>query len=146
VVTVDWVLDWRLDLLTTLTHYSWLHLIIVPSLISTIYKSLQHMFSLFSLLCLCQLFPGKGFNSGDSSASTQTSLLAGSQLHRLSLLFTDPPYNCLTTLSQPSLQIWWTSEPVLVITPRHGRCRKHRSLLYSNRFRGNMFVCEGVIR
>jgi hypothetical protein len=35
-------LDWRLDLLTTLTHDSWLHLIIAPSLISTLYKSLEH--------------------------------------------------------------------------------------------------------
>jgi hypothetical protein len=31
-------LDWRLDLLTTLTHDSWLLLIIAPSLISALYK------------------------------------------------------------------------------------------------------------
>jgi hypothetical protein len=45
-------LDWRLDLLTTYTQDSWLHLIIAPSLISTPYKSLQNTLSLSSLLCL----------------------------------------------------------------------------------------------
>jgi hypothetical protein len=34
---------------------------IVPSLISTLYKSLQHMLSLFGLLCLHHSFPGNGF-------------------------------------------------------------------------------------
>jgi hypothetical protein len=58
-VTINGVLDWRLDLLTTLINDSWLHLIIAPLLISTLYKSLQHMLSLCSLLCLHQSFPGK---------------------------------------------------------------------------------------
>jgi hypothetical protein len=35
-------LNLRLDLLTTLTHESWLQLIIVPPLISTVYQSLEH--------------------------------------------------------------------------------------------------------
>jgi hypothetical protein len=38
-VTMDGVLDWRLVLLTTYTHYSSSHLIIAPLLISTLYKS-----------------------------------------------------------------------------------------------------------
>jgi hypothetical protein len=38
-VTVDGVLDWVLDLLTTLTHNSYSCLITAPSLISTRYKS-----------------------------------------------------------------------------------------------------------
>jgi hypothetical protein len=46
-VTIDGVLDWILDLLTTLTCNSWLHLIIAPSLISTLYSSLEHTLSLF---------------------------------------------------------------------------------------------------
>jgi hypothetical protein len=41
-MTFDGVLDWRQDLLTTSTHDSWLQLIIAPSLISTLYKSLKH--------------------------------------------------------------------------------------------------------
>jgi hypothetical protein len=41
-VTLDGIFDWMLDLLTTLTHNSWLHLIIAPALISTLYKSLGH--------------------------------------------------------------------------------------------------------
>jgi hypothetical protein len=46
-----WGLEWRLDLLTTLTHDMWLHLIITSSPFSTLYKSLQHKLSLFRLLC-----------------------------------------------------------------------------------------------
>jgi hypothetical protein len=45
------VLNWKLDLLTTLTHDSRLHLIIAPTLMSTIYKLLQDSLNLFSLLC-----------------------------------------------------------------------------------------------
>jgi hypothetical protein len=62
-VTVDGVSDWCLYLLTTFTRDSWLHLIIVSSLISTLYKLVQHTLSFFSLLCLHQSFPGNGFNS-----------------------------------------------------------------------------------
>jgi D-alanyl-lipoteichoic acid acyltransferase DltB (MBOAT superfamily) len=69
-------------------------------------------------------------NSEGSSTSALTSLHAGSQLHRLSLPFTDS----FCTLAQI----------VLLITSRHGPRRKHSLFLYSNRFRGNMFVCESV--
>jgi hypothetical protein len=51
----------------------------------------------------------KASNSGDSSAFALISLSTGSQLHQLSLLFTDS----LTTL-------WRTSKPTLVITSWHG--------------------------
>jgi hypothetical protein len=53
-------LDWILDLLTTFTHDSWLHLIIAPSPVSTLNKALQHT-KFVSLLCLHQLFHGNGF-------------------------------------------------------------------------------------
>jgi hypothetical protein len=53
-------LGWRLDLFNTLTHDSLLHLIITASLISTLYKSLQHTLSLFIPLCLQQSLPGSG--------------------------------------------------------------------------------------
>jgi hypothetical protein len=71
-----WGLYWRLDSLVTLTHDSWLRLIIVPSLISTLYKSLQHMLNLFSL----------------SLAISWEQILRMEilQLHQPSLLFTDP--------------------------------------------------------
>jgi hypothetical protein len=45
-VVLDGVLYLILDLLTTLTHNSQLHLIMAPSLISTLYRSLQHALSL----------------------------------------------------------------------------------------------------
>jgi hypothetical protein len=60
-VDIDGVLDWWLDLLTILTHDSCLYLIIAPSPSSTLYKSLQHTLSLFSLLYLHQSSPGNGF-------------------------------------------------------------------------------------
>jgi hypothetical protein len=62
-------------------------LIIAPSLISTLYKSLQHTPSLFSLLCLPSRSLVTSSNSGYSLAFALTSLPAGSRLHRLSLLF-----------------------------------------------------------
>jgi hypothetical protein len=110
----------HLQAITTIT--------ITLSLISTLYKSLQHTLS----FPVCCVFTSRSLitasNSGDSSASALTSFL--------SLLFTDFVttlcYNCLT------------SKLVSVMTSRHGPCRKHRTLLYSNSFRGNMFVCEGV--
>jgi hypothetical protein len=139
-VIVDGVLNWRLDLLTTITQHSWLHLFIAPSLTSTLYKSLQHMLSLFGLLCLHQSLPGYCFKSGDSSASMLNSLPTGSQMHRLSLLFTDS----LTTLSELSLKIWWTSKPVPVIASQHGPCRKHHSLFYSNCFYGTCLSVNTV--
>jgi hypothetical protein len=71
-------LDWRLDLLTSLTHDSWLHLIIAPSLISTLYKALQHTLS-FSVCCAFTSYSlVTASNSGDSTASALTSLPAGS--------------------------------------------------------------------
>jgi hypothetical protein len=74
-VTVNGVLDWWLDLLATLPHDSWLHLILAPSLISTLYKSLQHTLSLSSLFAL--------------DVSRQRILtMEILQLHRQGLLFT----------------------------------------------------------
>jgi hypothetical protein len=129
-----WGFDWWLDLLTTLTHDSLLHLIIVPSLISTLYKLLQHTLSLFSLLCLHQSFPGNGFwQSRFFSFCTHlvacwlSTVPTKSSLHRL-------PYN----------SHWTLASLALLVTSQHGTQRKHRSLLYSNRFQGNMFVCESV--
>jgi hypothetical protein len=88
-----WRLDGRFHLLTTLSQYSWLHLIIATSLISTRCGSLQHTPIHFSLLYLHPSFPGSGFNSEDSSASALIPLLTAP-----SLLFRDS----LTTLSSES--------------------------------------------
>jgi hypothetical protein len=71
-----------------------------------------------SVFSVCYVFTSRSLvasNSVDSSASTFTSLLAGSQLHRLRFLFTDSLTNLLT------------SKLVSVITSRHGPRRKHRS-------------------
>jgi hypothetical protein len=59
--TVDVVLDWILDLLTTYTHNSELQVITVPSLSPhfTNHHSTHQVFS--SLLCLYQPFPSDGF-------------------------------------------------------------------------------------
>jgi hypothetical protein len=81
-LTIDGVLDRRLDLLTTLTRDSWLHLIIGPSLISTLYKSLEPTLS-FSVCCVFSHSLVTASNSGDSSAFALTLLSAGSQLHQV---------------------------------------------------------------
>jgi hypothetical protein len=44
--------DWWLDLLITYAHNSLLQVIIAPSLISALYRSLEHTLSLLSLLSL----------------------------------------------------------------------------------------------
>jgi hypothetical protein len=65
-------------------------------------------------------------NSGKTSVSALTSLLTASTKCSLQRL----PYNFLNSLA-----------PIVFhITFRHGSHRKHRSMLYFNRFRGNMSV------
>jgi hypothetical protein len=56
------------------------HLNIASWLISTIYKSLQHTLSIFSLLCLHQQLPGNSSNNGYSSVSVLKSSLNGGSL------------------------------------------------------------------
>jgi hypothetical protein len=87
-------LDRRLDLLTTLTHDLWLRLLMASSLISTVYKLLQHTLSLFSLLCLHQSFRSNGIKqrrlfsfSAHFFARWLSSASSKSSRHRL-------PYNC----------------------------------------------------
>jgi hypothetical protein len=46
-VTIDWGVDWILDLLTTFIHNSELQVISAVSLICILYKSKQHPLSLF---------------------------------------------------------------------------------------------------
>jgi hypothetical protein len=119
--------DYRrcLDLLVTLIHDSWLHLSVSPSLISTLYKSLKHTLSLFSLLSSPVVPLVTAPNSGDSSTSALTSLSAGSQLYRLNFSFHRLPYNwhwhlqsqrqnqsyfttgCLRTISSSCRQAPW---------------------------------------
>jgi hypothetical protein len=57
--TQSFGLEIGVDLLATLTHNSWLHLIIVPSLISTLYKSQQQTLSFQS--AVSSPVPGNGF-------------------------------------------------------------------------------------
>jgi hypothetical protein len=79
-VTLDGVLDWILGLLTTLTHNSLLHLIIAPSLISTLYSSLEHTLSLPASSVFTSSFLVTASNEDYSSASVLTSSLNGVSL------------------------------------------------------------------
>jgi hypothetical protein len=90
---------WRLDLLATLTHNSWLHLIIAPSLISTIWKPLHHTLSVFT-----GRFLVTASNSGHSSIAL-TSLLFTDSLTFLINSESEPqlPYDCRFTDNQFAL-------------------------------------------
>jgi hypothetical protein len=68
-VTIDRVLDWRLDLLTTYTYDSEPHAITVPPPTSTIHKSPQHPLSLFPACCVFSRSLATASNSTDSSTS-----------------------------------------------------------------------------
>jgi hypothetical protein len=111
---------------------------------STLYKSLQHAVSLFSLLCLHQQLPGNGYNNGYSSASVlKSSLNGGSTGWRpfhtnLLVFFSQPDFQLSTKLSG------WRPR---YIVPLHGPRRKHRfrQFLYCCmriRCRGNMFTAQ----
>jgi hypothetical protein len=71
-----WSLDWYLYLLSA--YRTQLQVTIALSLIHTIYNSLQHALSLFSLLCLHQL-PGNGFQRR-SFLSFRVHVLTGRRL------------------------------------------------------------------
>jgi hypothetical protein len=120
-VTLDGVLDWTLDLLTTLTHHSLLHLIIAPLQISTLYSSLEHMLSFFPACCV---FTNRSrvtaSNSGDYSASALKSSLNGGpfQLLQLTFFFRLPQR---TELVAPI---------VFLIISLHEPSRKHRFQQY----------------
>jgi hypothetical protein len=86
-------LDWRLDLLTTLTHDSWLHLIIAPPLIYTLHKSLQHTLS-FSV---CYVLVNRSLVTASNSGVLQLHRL--SSLHRL-------PFNSLSESESKLLYDW----------------------------------------
>jgi hypothetical protein len=124
-------LDWRLDLLTTLTHDLWLHLIIAPSLIDHL-QITAHAKSFQSAVFISH-FLVTASNSGDSSTFVLTSLLSGEYPTAKSPLLTE----FLTT-------VWTLAPVVLLITSLHGPRRKRRSLLYSSHCHMGMFVCEGV--
>jgi hypothetical protein len=86
-VTIDGVLDWRLDI----DHFN---IRLVTTLNYSAIADLHTLQITIAVCCSSSVVPRlTASNSGDSSASELTSLSAGSQLHRLSLFFTD----CLTT-------------------------------------------------
>jgi hypothetical protein len=70
-------MDCWMDLLTTYIHHSELQVITAPPLISTLYRSSQHLLSLFPARCVfnrrCLTTDS---NSGGSSVPALTSLLA----------------------------------------------------------------------
>jgi hypothetical protein len=135
-------LDWRLDLLPTSTHESWLHLIIVRPLISTLYSSLLHTHthththtSIFSVTLSISRF--------------LVTALTVEILH-LPRSFRCPlALNSTGSVFSSHIPLQLTSKFVSVITSRHGQRTKHRfqQFLYCCvriRFRGNMFVFEGI--
>jgi hypothetical protein len=101
---------WRLDLLTTLTHDSWLHLISAPSPLSTLHKSLQHTLSLYIRLCLYQSFLSNG--------SLQWKFLNFRAHFVVRWLSTAPTKSSVYKLPYNSL--WILALVFLLITSRHG--------------------------
>jgi hypothetical protein len=62
-------MDWWMYLLESYTQHSELQVITTLSLISTLYKSPQHLLSLFPACCVISRFLLTASNSGDSSTS-----------------------------------------------------------------------------
>jgi hypothetical protein len=86
-------MDWWIDILTTYTHHSELQEITVLPLIPMSYKSPQQLQSLFPAFCVfisCSLAAAS--NSGDSSASVLTALLARDWLTTDNYQLTDSPH------------------------------------------------------
>jgi hypothetical protein len=116
--TTDGVLDWILGLLTIYTHNSELQAITAPSPISTRYKSLQYALGPFQSSVFTSPSLVTASNSWDSSASALKSSLNGGSLPTASFLHR-LPYR--TDLVAPF---------VILITPRQGPHRQHRSFSY----------------
>jgi hypothetical protein len=135
-VTIDGVLNWLLNLLTTYTHESELQGISAPPLISIHKptehnKSPQHPLSLFPA---CSVFISRSLATPSNSGYFQLNALKSS-LNGGSLPIASFPHSLpyRTDLVVPV---------VFFITPRHGPRRQHHSSLYAyaNRFRGNVFA------
>jgi hypothetical protein len=102
-----------MNLLTTFTHHSELQVITAPPLITTLYKSPQHLLSLFPACCvLTSHFLATAYNSGDSSASRAQVLL--SQPPVLSSF--QFPQSQLTTINSGTLN------PILCCNCQLSRC------------------------
>jgi hypothetical protein len=133
-VTIDGGLDWILYLLTTLQHHSEVHVITAPSLISTIYRSLQR-----TPFPACCVFTSRSLattsNSGDSSASALKFSLNGGSLPSLSTVC----YLSLTLFRLP-YRTDLVAPVVFLLTPRHAPRRQHRSFSYANSFQGNVLT------
>jgi hypothetical protein len=113
-VTLDRVLDWILDLLTTYTHNLELQAITAPPLIPTIHKSSQHPLSLFQPAVFSPAIPWQKFLTVEilqhhtlKSSLNGSSLPTASFPHRL-------PYR--TDLVAPVIYI---------TAPMHGPSGKH---------------------
>jgi hypothetical protein len=100
-VTLDGVLDLIFDLLTTLTHYSYLQLIIAPLLISTLYQITLNVFhpAVSSLVISWQLFLTmdipllpSSLNGGCLPTELFFRVILRLALYRLSVLLGDKPF------------------------------------------------------
>jgi hypothetical protein len=111
-VTIDGVLDWVLDLLTTYAHDLELQSVTTPPLISIIHKSPQHPLSLFHpVVCV---FTSRSLvtasNRGYSWASAHKSSLNGGSLpafFQLPHFFTAPRTKLMWLESESELLYDW---------------------------------------
>jgi hypothetical protein len=113
-----------MHLLTTYTHHSELQVITALSLISTLYKSSQHLLSFSSLLCLHQPFPSNGFYEWKCFSFTRSGpLVTASHAEFLSAVNSNiAPF----LLSLPyRAQLTGCPNSLLFITPRRGPRRQH---------------------
>jgi hypothetical protein len=115
-----------MDLLTAYTHHTELHVITALPLISTLYKSLQHPFSLFPA-CRASISHSlaKVSNSGDSSASRVQVLSSQPPMQNSTLNWQLPPGLAAVSHQPPRLSTEWVAPTVFKITPLHGPHRKH---------------------
>jgi hypothetical protein len=111
VVAIDVVLDWWLNLSTTLTHDSWLHLILAPSLNSALYNSPLHTHYCSQVVTVStSRFLVTASNNGYSSVSVLKLSLNGGSLPTACILY---GWLAATSHQPPSLPFtaWLSTDP-----------------------------------
>jgi hypothetical protein len=131
-VVWPWGVVWIFALLTTCTHHSELQVIPSPLLISTLYRSPQHLLSHFTV---CYIFNSQSItmasNSGDSSAP---------YTHIVNCLVNVPQLNSFTHLPTTSVHsIELINIIGFKITPWHEPHWKHNSSIVAH-----MFISTGT--
>jgi hypothetical protein len=117
-LTLDGIMDWILDSLTTLAYDSEPQAITAPSLISTIHQLPQHTLSLFQPAVFTSRSLVTAPNSGDSAAS-RVQVLSELRLRSKKTFLHRLPYRTLSVASV-----------VFIITRLQRSSRKHRFKQY----------------